>query len=128
LARTFFRVIGDTDLEVREAEGSWLQAEASMPRRVLNILVENFEIEDDVVTRTAHRHDFSDWMSLHKPPQPHLKDQSFTPRTLWAIAHHDTCVFDEICEDDYLVHHPFDSFSAVEAFIHRPRRWLRRSR
>jgi polyphosphate kinase len=131
-----FRVIRDTDLEVREAEAddllesvdrtlkqlrhgalSWLEAEASMPRRVLNILAENFEIEDDVVTRTSNRLDFSDWMTLHKLPQPHLKDQTFTPRTLWAIAHHDTCVFDDIREDDYLVHHPFDSFSAVEAFI-----------
>jgi polyphosphate kinase len=131
-----FRVIRDTDLEVREDEAddllesvdrtlkqlrhgalSLLQVETSMPRRVLNILAENFEIEDDVVTRTADRIDFSDFMSLHRLPLPHLKDPTFTPRTLWAIARHDTCVFDDIREEDSFVHHPFDSFSAVEAFI-----------
>jgi polyphosphate kinase len=84
---------------------------------VLNILAENFEIDDDIITRTTNRLDFSDWMALHRLPHPHLKDPTFTPRTLWAIAHHETCVFDEIREEDYLVHHPFDSFSAVEAFI-----------
>ena len=63
------------------------------------------------------RLDFSDWMSLHRLPLPHLKDATFTPRTLWASAHPDTCVFDEIRDEDFLVHHPFDSFSAVEAFV-----------
>ena len=131
-----FRVIRDSDLEVREDEAddllesvdrtlkqlrhgalSLLQVEKSMPRRVLNILEENFEIEDDVVSRTGERLDFSDFMALHRLPLPHLKDGTFTPRTLWAIAHHDTCVFDEIREEDFFVHHPFDSFSAVEAFV-----------
>jgi polyphosphate kinase len=131
-----FRVIRDTDHEVRE-DGAYdllesvdrtlkqlrhgalslLQVEASMPRRVLNILVENFEIEDDIVARTSHRLDFSDWMALHRLPLPNLKDPSFTPRTLWAASHHDRCIFDEIREQDYLVHHPFDSFSAVETFL-----------
>jgi polyphosphate kinase len=131
-----FRVIRDTDLELREDEAddllesvdrtlkqlrhgalSLLQVEKTMPRRVLNILEENFEIEEDVVSRTSERLDFSDFMSLHRLPLPHLKDPTFTPRTLWAIAHHDTCVFDEIREEDFFVHHPFDSFSAVEAFV-----------
>ena len=67
-----FRVIRDTDMEIREDGAddllesvdrtlkqlrhgalSLLQVEATMPQRVLNILVENFEIEDDVVTADA---------------------------------------------------------------------------
>ena len=87
-----------------------------MPQRVVNTLVENFEIEDDIVVRTAERLDVSDWMALHKLPYPHLKDVPFTPRTLWNVQHH-PCVFDEIREQDYLVHHPFDSFGAVEVFL-----------
>ena len=135
-AAHLFRVIRDSDLEVREDAAddllesvdrtlkqlrhgalSLLQAEQSMPPRILNILLENFEIEDDVVMRTSERLDFSDWMELHRLPLPHLKDLSFTPRTLWAVASPGTCVFDDIREEDLLVHHPFDSFSAVEAFI-----------
>ncbi len=47
----------------------------------------------------------------------HLKDPPFIPRTLWDAAHHDTSVFDDIREQDRLLHHPFDSFSAVETFV-----------
>jgi len=46
-----------------------------------------------------------------------LKDAPFVPRTLWDAAHHDTSVFDDIREQDRLLHHPFDSFSAVETFV-----------
>ena len=88
-----------------------------MPRRVLKILVENFEIEDDIVVRSRDRLGFSDWMALHALPMPALKDAPFVPRTLWDAAHHETSVFDDIREQDRLVHHPFDSFSAVETFI-----------
>lgn len=135
-AAHLFRVIRDTDLELREDGAddllesvdrtlkqlrhgalSLLHVEASMPKRVLNILAENFEIEDEVVSRTSDRLDFSDWMALQRLPLPHLKDTTFTPRTLWSIAHPDTCVFDEIRDEDFLVHHPFDSFSAVESFV-----------
>jgi polyphosphate kinase len=130
-----FRVIRDTDIELpddgaddllesvdrtlkqmRHGALSLLQVEAAMPRRVLSILAENFEIEDTIVTRTGSRLDFSDWMALHRLPLPHLKDTLFTPRTLWD-KHHVSSVFDDIREQDRLVHHPFDSFSAVEAFV-----------
>jgi polyphosphate kinase len=131
-----FRVLRDTEMEVgdngaddlletvdkqlkqlRYGTPALLQVEASMPRRILKILVENFEIEDDIVTRSADRLDFSDWMSLQKLPLPQLKDAPYAPRTLWGPAHADRCVFDDIREQDYLVHHPFDSFSSVETFI-----------
>ncbi|MGE3510476.1 MAG: polyphosphate kinase 1, partial [Vicinamibacterales bacterium] len=131
-----FRVLRDTDMEVpddgaddllesvhrtlqqlRHGAPALLQVEAVMPRRVLNILAENFEIDDSVIMRTAGRLDFSDWMSLHRLPLPHLKDPPFTPRTLWGAPHHESGIFDDIREQDRLVHHPFESFSAVEAFV-----------
>jgi polyphosphate kinase len=130
-----FRVIRDTDMEVpeysaddllesvdrtlrelRHAPPSLLQVESAMPARVVNTLIENFEVEEDIVVRTAERLDVSDWMALHKLPYAHLKDVPFTPRTLWNVHRH-PCVFDDIREQDHLVHHPFDSFGAVEAFL-----------
>ncbi len=96
-----FRVIRDSDMEVpedgaddllesvdrtlkqlRHGSPSLLQVEATMPKRVLKILVENVEIEDDVVTATSERLDYADWMALHRLPLPHLKDTVFAPRTL----------------------------------------------
>ena len=66
-----FRIIRDTDIVIEEDEAddllesvdrslkqlrhgalSLLQVEADMPARVLDILVENFEVDDDVVVRT----------------------------------------------------------------------------
>jgi len=69
--------------------------------------------------RTPHRLNYADWMALHRLPLPQLKDPPFVPRTLWGAAHHETCVFDEIRDQDFLVHHPFDSFDAVETFLHQ---------
>jgi polyphosphate kinase len=131
-----FRIIRDTEMVLREdgaddllesvdkqlkelryGTPALLQVEASMPKRILKILVENFEVEEDIVTRSADRLDFSDWMALHRLPLPQLKDTPFAPRTFWGPAHQETCIFDDIREQDYLVHHPFDSFSSVETFV-----------
>lgn len=131
-----FRVIRDADVELRADDDedllesmdrqlkalrhgapSLLQAESAMPRRVLKILIENFDVDDDIVVRSAERLDFSDWLALHKLQVPQLKDPPFVARTLWAQAHHDSCVFDDIRERDCLVHHPYDSFVAVETFL-----------
>jgi polyphosphate kinase len=87
-----------------------------MPRRVLKILVENFEIQDDIVMHSRDRLGFSDWRALHALPIPALKDAPFVARTLWATLHHESSVFDDIREQDRL-HHPYDSFSSVETFI-----------
>ena len=36
---------------------------------------------------------------------------------MWATGQSDTWIFDDIREQDHLVHHPFYSFSAVETFL-----------
>jgi len=130
-----FRVIRDTDMEIQEdAEGdllesvdrglkrlrdappSLLQVESTMPKRILTTLVENFEIDLDIVMHSRDRLGFADWRALLALPMPTLKDAPFISRTLWDNERHDS-VFDEIRERDRLVHHPYDSFSAVETFV-----------
>lgn len=132
MAAHLFRVTRDSDIELRDVAGdlmesmdrtlkqqrrglpSLLQVESTMPSRVVKILVENFEIEDDIVEKTAARLDFSDWMALTKIPLPKLKDTPLAARTVWPAP---VNVFEEIQERDVLVHHPFESFSAVETFL-----------
>jgi polyphosphate kinase len=133
-----FRIIRDTDMEVqevqddaeldllesvdlslkklREAPPSLLQVESSMPRRILKILIENFEVKDDIVMHSRDRLAFADWRSLLSLPMPTLKDAPFVPRTLWR-PEQEPRVFEDIREQDRLLHHPYDSFSSVEAFI-----------
>jgi len=130
-----FRIIRDTDMVIQEDEAddllesvdrglkqlrygalSLLQVEADMPRRVLNILVENFEVEEDIVVRTAERMGFADWDTLTKIHRPALKDPPFHPRLLWPPEEADK-VFEELADEDFLVQHPFDSFTTVETFL-----------
>jgi polyphosphate kinase len=129
-----FRIIRDTDMVIQEDEAddllesvdrslkqlrygalSLLQVENTMPRRVLRILIENFEVDEDVVMRTSERLGFADWMEVTRLHLPQLKDPPFSPRVLWPTA--DSDVFDEVRYQDQLLHHPFDSFTSVESFL-----------
>jgi len=130
-----FRIIRDTDMVIQEDEAddlletvdrglkqlrygalSLLQVEADMPKRVLSILIENFEVDEDVVARTTDRFGYGDWHSLTKLHRPALKYPAFTQRTLWAPDETGK-VFEQIADQDFLVHHPFDSFTSVETFL-----------
>jgi polyphosphate kinase len=130
-----FRIIRDTDMVIQEDEAddlletvdrglkqlrygalSLLQVEEDMPRRVLNILVENFEVGEDIVVRTAERMGFADWSSLTRMHRPALKDPVFHPRPLWTPDQADK-VLEQVADQDFLLHHPFDSFTTVETFL-----------
>jgi polyphosphate kinase len=130
-----FRIIRDTDMVIQEDEAddllesvdrglkqlrygalSLLQVEEDMPRRVLNILVENFEVEEDIVVRTSERMGFADWEALTKIHRPGLKDAPFHPRIQWTPDQADK-VFEQVADQDFLVHHPFDSFTTIETFL-----------
>jgi polyphosphate kinase len=129
-----FRVIRDTDIVIQEDEAddllesvdrslkqlrygalSLLQVDERMPQRVLNILVENFDVDEHVVLRTPHRLGFSDWWELTKIHRPRLKDPVFSPPALWN-GNSDS-IFELIRYQDHLVHHPFESFAPVESFL-----------
>ena len=131
-----FKVVRDADLEIEEAEAddllesidrslrelrhgaiSLLQVESDMPTRVLTILSENFEAEDDAILKTSDRLGFGDWMQLTRLHRPELKDAPFSPRTIWKTDEGPDTIFGQLRNQDQLVHHPFDSFSSVEAFL-----------
>ena len=102
--------------QMRHAPPSLLHVEAAMPRRVLTTLIDNFEVDDDIVIRSNQRLDLADWIALHRLPLPYLKDAPFVARAWWD-PQRSPCVFDDIREQDFLIHHPFESFSAVELFL-----------
>ena len=131
-----FRIIRDADLEIEQDEAddllesvdrslrqlrhgaiSLLQVEADMPARVINILVENFEVTEDVLERTGERMGLADWMHLTRTHRPELRDAPFSPRSLWRLDEDPEVIFDELRYQDVLVHHPFEPFASVEAFL-----------
>lgn len=130
-----FRVIRDADLVIQEDEAddllesidkslrqrrhgalAMLKVEAGVPRRVLDILIENFEIEEENVFRTRERLGFGDWMQLTTLHRPELKYPPFQPAPLWTDDDPEA-IFDDLRHRDRMVHHPFQSFGAVEAFL-----------
>ncbi len=131
-----FRVIRDADLEIEQDEAddlletvdrslnrlrhgaiSLLHVDAGMPARVLNILAENFEVTGDVILKTPSRLGFGDWMQLTTIHRPALKYPPFSPRTFWRPDEDPQVIFDQLRYQDLLVHHPFESFGSVEAFL-----------
>jgi len=131
-----FRVIRDADLEIEQDEAddlletvdrslkqlrhgaiSLLQVDAAIPPRVLNILAENFEVNEDVISRTAYRLGFSDWLQLTRLHRPELKYPPFSPRSLWRLDEDPDVLFDQLRYQDILVHLPYQSFGSVEAFL-----------
>ena len=129
-----FRVLRDTDLVVAHDESedlmamvdrslkeqrrgalSLLEVEDGIPSRVLDTLIENFEIGRRVVVRSAGRMGLADWIGLARLRRPGLKDRPFAPVVQWRRGEPE--IFDEIKYRDQLVHHPFDSFTTVEAFV-----------
>lgn len=114
-AETLLEVVDRGLKEQRHGALSLLEIEHGMPSRVLAILIENFEAGRDVIVRSGGRMGLADWMQLSTVPRPDLKDRPFAPSNLWRAGSAE--IFDEIRDRDQLVHHPFDSFRSVEAFV-----------
>jgi len=130
-----FRVVRDADVVIQEDEAddllesideglrqrrrgalAMLQIDGSMPKRVLDILIENFEIDEDCVSRTNDRLGFGDWAQLTGLHRPELKFPPVSAPKIWSAPDPDV-VFGAIARQDQIVHHPFQSFATVEAFL-----------
>jgi polyphosphate kinase len=114
-AETILEVVDRGLREQQRGPVSLLEVEHGMPRRVLDLLVENFEASRDVIVRTRGRMGFADWMALAQIPRPDLQDRPMKPAKIWRKGSPD--IFDEIRYRDQLVHHPFDAFQSVESFV-----------
>jgi polyphosphate kinase len=131
-----FRVVRDTEVSVTHPHGtaetilevvdrglreqqrgpvSLLEVDHAMPARVLDLLLENFELSRDVIVRTRGRMGFADWTALAGISRPDLRDKPLKPATIWRKG--STDIFDDIRYRDQMVHHPFDSFQSVESFV-----------
>jgi polyphosphate kinase len=130
-----FRVIRDSDVlvsengtddlmesvarglrDVRHRPLSLLHVEDSIPDRVLDVLIDNFEAGRDVVVRCPHELAYADWMALARLTRTALRHPPLRQRVFW---HRTTAedMFDRLKYQDVLVHHPFDSFATFEHFL-----------
>ncbi len=131
-----FRVTRDADIEVAEEEADdllkvmeeqvrrrkWgksvrLEVDEKMPQEIREILMESLDLMEDDLYETRGPGNITDFMGLLKLDIRELKDAPFTSRTLRSFRDEDRSIFSVIRSGNILLHHPFDSFSAVVDFI-----------
>ena len=130
-----FRVMRDADFEIQADEAGdllvtmeqglrqrrfstvvALLAQNDMPETVRDLLVDNLEMEPEDVFELASPLGMSDLMELLDLDRPDLKDHPIVSRSPVDLGR-SFDVFATIQRGDMLLHHPYDSFSAVAEFI-----------
>ncbi|MGA2984749.1 MAG: polyphosphate kinase 1 [Terriglobia bacterium] len=137
-----FRVTRDAEVAVQELESDdlletieeamrerrflavvRLQVAQDMPERILSILTSQIEIPPQHVFRMEGPLGFERFMELYSIDRPDLKDKPFVPMVPASLG--TDCqgdLFSLIRQEDFLLHHPYDSFQPVVEFLRQAAR------
>jgi polyphosphate kinase len=95
-----------------------LEVADDCPKGIADMLMQNFELTDTDVYRCEGPVNVSRVNTIYDQiERPDLKFAPFVPRLLAAVVE-EYSLFDAIREHDILLHHPFESFSAVIELVH----------
>jgi len=92
-----------------------LEIEESMPARLLGLLKREIQVDDQDVYALPPPLDHSNLMDLYRLDRPDLKDvpyQAVPPLALTPVNEKTTDIFAILREQDVLLHHPYESFTA----------------
>jgi len=126
-----FRVTRDADIEIAEDEAEdllyeisenirkrrWgmqpvrLELNPNFPKELLDFILEYLGLSDEDVYIYNRPLNLPDFLTLLDLDLPALKDPPFTTRIIKEFQGDDGSIFEAISQKDYLVHHPYDSFS-----------------
>ena len=132
-----FRILRDSDIEVDdEAEDLVRYFRSAIQRRRRGRVI-RIEFDDDTpaevekLVREGTRADsalvaesggligIADLAQLVESDLPELKFPPYSPRFPERILEHDGDIFAAIRAKDFIIHHPYESFEAVVAFLHQ---------
>jgi polyphosphate kinase len=136
LSRSAFRVTRNSNLYMQEEESRSvlesvraelhnrrkgdavrMEIESSATEEMIERLRTNFELEPSQVFRTDGPVNLSRLMNLYSEvKRPALKYPAFVAKE-FKLSAKSTDIFDELRKRDIMLHHPFDSYKAVEQFI-----------
>ena len=130
-----FRILRDSDIEVDdEAEDLVRYFRSAIQRRRRGRVI-RIEFDDDtppevealvrqgtradsaLVTESGGLIGIADLAQLVETDLPALKFSPYTPRFPERILEHDGDIFAAIRAKDFIIHHPYESFDAVVAFL-----------
>ena len=100
-----------------------LEVAQDMPERILAILASQIAVNPQDVYRVDGPLGLDRFMEFYSLDRPDLKDKPFVPRTpagLGADCQGD--LFTLIHQEDFLLHHPYDSFQPVVEFLRQAAR------
>jgi polyphosphate kinase len=135
-----FRILRDSDIEmeeeaedlVREFEarlkrrrmGSVVRVKvtATMPEELAQLFLEGLKAEPEDMVRVSGILGMAQLNQLILPEMPELKFKPFTARFPERIRDNNGDCFATIREKDFLVHHPYESFDVVVAFLQQAAR------
>jgi len=101
----------------RKGDAVRLEIESSAPEEIIERLRINFELDPWQVFKTDGPVNLSRLMNLYSEvKRPALKFPPFVGKE-FRLSAKSTDIFDELRKRDVMLHHPFDSYSAVEGFI-----------
>lgn len=135
IAAGAFRVIRDSDIEVEEEAEDLvryfrsavkrrrrgrvirLKMEAGLPRELANLIRREMGAGGDIIAETVGFLGIGDLAQLVEIDRPELKFTPYSPRFPERILEHDGDCFAAIRQKDLVVHHPYESFEVVLAFL-----------
>jgi polyphosphate kinase len=135
LGDTAFRVIRDSDIEIEEEaedlvryfqsaikrrrKGRIIRLEPTpnMPRSLARLVKEEIGGTEDVIVDTSEFLAVGDLAELVDEDRPDLKFPPFTARFPERIREHGGDCFAAIRSKDIVVHHPYETFDVVLAFL-----------